>query len=116
MNYGHTFAHAYETVSGYGTWLHGEAVAAGMVSASKLAEALGRVDSAFTERQVQLLKRFQLPTVPLKDWPTDELIAAMYRDKKTEAGKLRFVLPTRMGHVELVDGVSETLVRNVLAN
>jgi 3-dehydroquinate synthase len=116
LNYGHTFAHAYETVSGYGTWLHGEAVAAGMVSASKLAEALDRVDSAFTERQVQLLKCFQLPTAPLRVWPADELIAAMYRDKKTEAGKLRFVLPTRMGHVELVDGISETLVRNILAN
>jgi len=116
LNYGHTFAHAYEAVGGYGAWLHGEAVAAGMVSASKLAEAFGRVDAEFTERQIALLKRFQLPTAPLRVWPTDDLIAAMYRDKKTEAGKLRFILPTRMGHVELVDGVSETLVRQVLSN
>ena len=66
LNYGHTFAHAYEAVAGYGTWLHGEAVAAGMVSASRLAEALGRVDAEFTERQRALLAKFHLPTAPLR--------------------------------------------------
>jgi 3-dehydroquinate synthase len=116
LNYGHTFAHAFEAVSGYGTWLHGEAVAAGMVYASMLAEALGRVDAEFTQRQRKLLQAFQLPVSIPSEWPADDLIAAMYRDKKTEAGKLRFVLPTRMGHVELVNGVAENLVRRVLAN
>jgi len=114
LNYGHTFAHAFEAVGGYGAWLHGEAVAAGMVYASTLAELLGRVDAAFTERQRELLQAFQLPTGIPEEWPAEELIAAMYRDKKTEAGKLRFILPTRMGHVELVDGVNEPLVRRVL--
>jgi 3-dehydroquinate synthase len=116
LNYGHTFAHAFEAVAGYGTWLHGEAVSAGMVYASRLAEALGRVDAAFTARQRALLQAFRLPVGIPTEWPADELIAAMYRDKKTEAGKLRFVLPTRMGHVEIVDGVPETLVRRLLAN
>jgi 3-dehydroquinate synthase len=55
LNYGHTFAHAFETVGGYGNWLHGEAVAAGMVCASRLAEKLGRIDSETTARQVRLL-------------------------------------------------------------
>ncbi len=114
LNYGHTFAHAFEAVGGYGAWLHGEAVAAGMVYASTLAELLGRVDAAFTERQRKLLQAFQLPTGIPEEWPAEELIAAMYRDKKTEAGKLRFILPTRIGHVELVDGVNEPLVRRVL--
>jgi len=116
LNYGHTFAHAFETVSGYGTWLHGEAVSAGMVYASTLAEALGRVDAGFTERQRKLLQAFRLPTNRVETWPTDDLIAAMYRDKKAEAGKLRFVLPTRMGQVELVEVVDENLLWQVLAH
>jgi 3-dehydroquinate synthase len=113
LNYGHTFAHAFETVGGYGSWLHGEAVAAGMVCASMLAERLGRIPRSFTERQQRLLSAFQLPVKPL-DWPIDNLLAVMYRDKKAQAGRLRFVLPDRLGHVELVAGVDERLVREVL--
>lgn len=116
LNYGHTFAHAFETVGGYGAWLHGEAVAAGMVCASRLAEKLGRVPADVTARQVELLAAFGLPTAPLPGWPIDAMIDVMRRDKKADAGKLRFVLPTRLGHVELVDGVPEVLVREVLAN
>jgi 3-dehydroquinate synthase len=115
LNYGHTFAHAFETLGGYGGWLHGEAVAAGMVCASRLAEKLGRVPSELTRRQVELLTKFQLPIAPKPDWPIEGMIEVMRRDKKATAGKLRFVLPTRMGHVELVDGVPEELVREVLA-
>jgi len=114
LNYGHTFGHAFETVAGYGTWLHGEAIAAGMICAGRLAERLGRVPASFTERLTRLLSAFDLPTFPLAQWSTDELIEAMRRDKKSQAGKLRFVLPTRLGHVELVDGVPESLVREVL--
>src|SRR5207245_8461227 len=62
LNYGHTFAHAFETVAGYGTWLHGEAVAAGMICASRLAERRGLIPPEVTERQRQLLARFRLPT------------------------------------------------------
>ncbi|MGL6096346.1 MAG: 3-dehydroquinate synthase [Fimbriiglobus sp.] len=114
LNYGHTFAHAFETVGGYGAWLHGEAVAAGMVCASRLAEKLFRVPADLTARQVALLEAFALPTTLKPEWPADELIAVMRRDKKADAGKLRFVLPTRLGHVELVDGVPESLVAEVL--
>ncbi|CAN5136113.1 3-dehydroquinate synthase [soil metagenome] len=115
LNYGHTFAHAFETIGGYGTWLHGEAVAAGMVCASLLAERLGRIPPDITARQDRLLRAFQLPTKPLQSWPIDELISVMYRDKKAESGCLRFVLPDRLGHVELVANVDEFLVRDVLA-
>ncbi|QEL15760.1 3-dehydroquinate synthase [Limnoglobus roseus] len=114
LNYGHTFAHAFETVGGYGAWLHGEAVAAGMVCASRLAEKLGRIPADVTERQVKLLTAFGLPLHPKAEWPIEPMIDVMRRDKKAAAGRLRFVLPTRMGHVELVDGVPEDLVREVL--
>ena len=104
LNYGHTFAHAFEAATGYGEMLHGEAVAIGMLCASRLAERLGRVDAAFTQRQHNLLTAFGLPTT-VPEVPAEELIELMYRDKKTERGKLRFVLPSRMGHVEMVRGV-----------
>jgi 3-dehydroquinate synthase len=115
LNYGHTFAHAYEAVGGYGGWLHGEAVAAGMVAASTLAERLGRIDPSLTARQVRLLEALGLPTAPNPAWDVDQLLLAMRRDKKATAAGLRFVLPTRLGHVELADGVPEGLVREVLS-
>ena len=114
LNYGHTFAHAFETVGGYGAWLHGEAVAAGMVCASRLAERLGMIGPDVTERQVRLLERFGLPTARKPDWPADALIGVMRRDKKAQAGRLRFVLPARLGEVVAVDAVDEAAVRGVL--
>jgi len=116
LNYGHTFAHAFEALCGYGELLHGEAVAVGMVCASRLAERLGRIPPEATQRQVDLLRRWELPTrlQPGRQPPTADLIACMRLDKKSLAGRLRFVLPTRIGHVELVDGVPEDAVRNVL--
>ncbi len=113
LNYGHTFAHAFEAVSGYGELLHGEAVSIGMVCASQLAARLGRIDDAMTQRQVELLQKLELPvTVP--ELNHDELIVAMQSDKKVEHGKLRFVLPTRMGHVELVGDVPSNEVAQTL--
>lgn len=114
LNYGHTFAHAFEAVGGYGAWLHGEAVSAGMICAGLLAERLGRIPKNVTKRQQRLLSAFGLPITPLK-WPIDSLLDVMYRDKKTHAGRLRFVLPDRLGHVELVSDVDERLVREILA-
>lgn len=113
LNYGHTFAHAFETAGGYGGWLHGEAVAAGMVCASRLAELRGLVPAELTARQVRLLRAFDLPTGP-KTWEADSLIATMRTDKKAVAGKLRFILPRRLGEVALFDDVPETQVRQVL--
>jgi 3-dehydroquinate synthase len=112
LNYGHTFAHAFETVAGYGAWLHGEAVAAGMVCESRLAESRGLIPAEVTSRQVRLLESFVLPVKP-EAWPIDELLAAMRTDKKNEAGKLRFVLPSRLGEVGLYE-VPEEEVRAVL--
>ncbi len=106
LNFGHTFAHAFETVAGYGTWLHGEAVAAGMACASRLAELRGLVGPDFTLRLQRLLVRLRLPGKPGR-WTAEALLATMRSDKKTEAGRLRFVLPRRLGEVALFDDVPE---------
>jgi 3-dehydroquinate synthase len=115
LNYGHTFAHAFETVGGYGGWLHGEAVAAGMVCAARLAERHGLVGPDLGRRQLALLTAFGLPTAAKPEWPIDEMIAVMRRDKKAAGGRMRFILPTRLGEVKLFDDVPELLVREVLA-
>jgi 3-dehydroquinate synthase len=114
LNYGHTFAHASEAVGGYGAWLHGEAVAAGMVCASRLAERRGLIPAEVTSRQMKLLARFGLPTERRAEWDPEALLATMRRDKKNVGGRLRFVLPTRLGHVAAFDDVPEALVREVL--
>jgi 3-dehydroquinate synthase len=106
LNYGHTFAHALESVVGYGRLLHGEAVSIGMHMAACLAYQLKRVPMSFVERQSKLLLALQLPTQFTEAEP-DRLWAAMQHDKKVEHGQLRFVLPTRFGHVELVPGISK---------
>jgi 3-dehydroquinate synthase len=114
LNYGHTFCHALETVSGYGELLHGEGVAIGMMCAARLAQRLGQVDEEFVARQRSLLVALGLPVV-LPEVDHEELLRAASHDKKVEHGRLRFVLPTRMGQVELVSDVDARDVRAVLA-
>lgn len=117
LNYGHTFAHAYETEAGYGTLLHGEAVAIGMAMAARLAARLGRIPPEIVARQDRLLAALQLPTRPDATLRRAEsLITVMRRDKKSLGGRLRFVLPARVGHVELVDDVPPELVADILEN
>ena len=113
LNYGHTFAHALEAVTDYEVLLHGEAVSIGMCCAARLAQRLGRTDAELTERQAGLLAALGLP-VNLPDVPRDRLLGQMQHDKKVEGGRLRFVLPTRLGHVELVESICEEDVQAVL--
>jgi 3-dehydroquinate synthase len=115
LNYGHTFAHAFEACTAYGKLLHGEAVSIGMQCAARLALLLGRVDSTFLERQTNLLRTLELP-LETPAIPESEILQAMQQDKKVEHGKLRFVLPTRMGHVELVHNIPAELVVQALKN
>lgn len=115
LNYGHTFAHAFEALSGYGEILHGEAVGMGMLLASRLAERMGRIDAEVTARQRRLLERLSVPTEPPSLDP-DRILETMMHDKKVEHGRLRFVLPSRLGHVELVGDVPEEHVRAALAS
>jgi len=114
LNYGHTFCHAFESVTQYGRFLHGEAVAIGMMCAARLAASMGRVDEQFISRQADLLSACKLP-LSVSDLDPEALLAAMQHDKKVEHGKLRFVLPTKLGRVELVDDVSPELVRQSLS-
>jgi 3-dehydroquinate synthase len=114
LNYGHTFAHAVEAAASYGTWLHGEAVAAGMNCAARLAERIGLIDESIAVRQQRLLRRFGLPPAEAV-WPDPQaMLALMRNDKKTLAGRLRFVLPRRLGEVALFEDVPEAEVLRVL--
>ncbi len=117
LNYGHTFAHAYEALCGYGELTHGEAVAVGMADAAKLAKLRGLVDDSLSKRQTGLLAAVGLPTHLPESCQVnaDEVLQRMKLDKKTVAGQLRFVLPTRLGHVEVFTDVTEDDVRSVLA-
>jgi 3-dehydroquinate synthase len=106
LNYGHTYGHAFEAIGEYEQFLHGEAVSAGMKCAIRLAERLGRVDAATVERHDALLAALELTTMP-PEADGQELLRLMYRDKKVASGRLRFILPDRIGHVELVDNIKE---------
>lgn len=106
LNYGHTFAHAFEAAGEYGDLLHGEAVAAGMRCAAALAVKMGMIDAEVFDRQEQLLAALNLQR-PAPGYDPEDLVQLMYHDKKVSAGELRFVLPTRIGHVELVSDVAD---------
>lgn len=115
LNYGHTFAHAFEALTGYGALLHGEAVAMGMICASRLAERLGMVPAEVTARQQQLLEQLGLPTA-MPELDPDEVLRIMAHDKKTETGRLRLILPRRIGQVEMVADVPPDSIRQVIAS
>lgn len=113
LNYGHTFGHALEALTGYDQLLHGEAVAMGMDAAARLAVALGRWDAACWQRQRRLLEALGLP----QRWPQVDLpqvMQVMQHDKKSAQGALRLILPSRLGHVELVRDVEPSLIHRVM--
>jgi 3-dehydroquinate synthase len=96
LNFGHTFGHAIETAQGYGAWLHGEAVAAGMVCAARLSERVCGLPRDETQRLTALIEAAGLPATPPKI-AADRWLELMRRDKKVEGGALRFVLLQRLG-------------------
>lgn len=114
LNFGHTFGHALETDTGYGTLLHGEAVAIGMVLAAKLSADLGRASRADAERLERLLLAFGLPTAPPPSDP-QRLLALMRLDKKNLSGRLRLILWRGVGHAEIVPDVDEAAILSRLA-
>ena len=115
LNFGHTFGHALETETGYGTLLHGEAVAIGMVLAARLSARLGMADPADAERLRALLQRFGLPFAAPHGLDADALLAHMRMDKKNRAGTLRLILWHGIGRAEIVENVDVTSVHAVLA-
>jgi len=114
LNFGHTFGHAIESGLGYGKWLHGEAVAAGMVMAADLSWRMGYIAQADVERIVALLKRAGLPTAQPGIAPA-RLLELMAVDKKTEGGKLRFVLLDGIGAASLRGDVPDGPLQQALA-
>lgn len=115
LNYGHTFGHVVETLTGYGTWLHGEAVAIGMAAVGRLAVQKGLWSEADQQRQLKLIEKAGLPVA----WPTLDQEAALRTlqgDKKVRHGRLRFVLPTRIGNVIISDEISNEDVSRCLAS
>ena len=105
LNLGHTFGHAIETASGYGNWLHGEAVAAGMVMAADLSTRLGWLPASDRDRAIALLQRFQLPVEPPRIG-AERARELMGMDKKVLEGKLRLVLLRNLGQADVVSDYS----------
>jgi len=114
LNFGHTFGHAIEAGLGYGQWLHGEAVACGMVMASDLSARLGTVPWTFVERIRSICERAGLPTRAPSLGGAERWLELMRIDKKAEGGELRFVVIEAPGRAALRP-VPETLVRETLA-
>ncbi len=107
LNLGHTFGHAIEATAGYGTYLHGEAVAIGLVMAARLSADLGRCTAAEATAVAATVRAHDLPDRLRAPLPLAPMLAAMKRDKKVRAGKLRFVLLQGVGTAVTADDVPE---------
>lgn len=112
LNYGHTIGHAIETLTDYKKYRHGEAVAMGMLYATKIAVEMGLTNKAVYERQRALFTKMGLSLNPGLD--AGDMIKILYTDKKTVAGRLRFILPLRIGEVIISDKVTEDVLYKVL--
>ena len=114
LNLGHTFGHAIEAEQGYGNWLHGEAVATGMVLASKLAVAMNLLEVSELCRIESLIKAFDLPLQAPDSMGCEDFVRHMRRDKKNIGGKLRFIVPTAIGRSEIRDDITQELLQQIL--
>ena len=113
LNFGHTFGHSIETLTNYTEYLHGEALAIGMVQAAWLSVETGRCTKDVPMRITSVLKKIGLPTQP-PDLKSKDIIKSMYHDKKTAHNKLRFILAKDIGSIEIVDDVPEIPIKAVL--
>ena len=113
LNLGHTFGHAIESAAGYGNWLHGEAISAGMVMAAALSSRLGLIKESDVERVRKLLARAGLP-VKGPEIPVERLLELMAVDKKAAKGKTRFILFNALGRAALPAEVDSRLVRETI--
>ncbi len=114
LNLGHTFGHAIETGMGYGAWLHGEAVGAGMVLAAELSAHLGWIDASAVERARKLIADAALPVEPPAELSSERFLELMAVDKKVMDGVLRLVLMKGLGHSVISDEASPEQIRAVL--
>jgi len=114
LNYGHTIGHAVESLTGYKLVNHGEAVAIGMVAAGQIAVQLRMWKPEDAERQDALIQKAGLPTKLPNVLDIEAILDSLQTDKKVEAGKVRFVLPTQIGAVTVTDQVPADVIRQVL--
>jgi 3-dehydroquinate synthase len=113
LNYGHTLGHAVEALCGYGTWLHGEAVAIGMLAAGEIAVAMGLWSEGEQNRQRALIAAAGLPLL----WPDldpQAVLTCLQGDKKVREGRVRFVLPSAIGAVQIRSDVEAGTIRQAL--
>jgi len=113
LNLGHTFGHAIEVAQGYGNWLHGEAVGAGMVMAAELSQSMGWLSEKDVERIIILIKNAGLPTVPPRI-SVEKYLELMMLDKKTKDGQINLVLQKSMGEAVLTNAYDSSKLRQIL--
>lgn len=114
LNYGHTFGHVIENETKYSTYLHGEAVAIGMVMANELAVELGLFERTEADRVKKLLEKASLPvSYEIKD--VDDFYDHFFLDKKSAKGSIKFILPDGMGNHKIVKDIDEVIVKKVLS-
>ncbi|PCJ25917.1 MAG: 3-dehydroquinate synthase [SAR86 cluster bacterium] len=115
LNLGHTFGHAIETASGYGTWLHGETVAMGMVMAADLSSRLGWLDKAQARSIRRVIEEnYGMPALPPADISVQQYLDLMSSDKKAEKGDIRFVLLRSIGDAVVEGGIDRNLLEETL--
>lgn len=115
LNFGHTFGHVIETHEGYGKWLHGEAVAAGMVQAAQLSQQMGWISEQDVQRISEVLKAAQLPIKP-PAIDTQTALGLMQHDKKVKSGQVRLILLKSVGEAVVTADFDQTLLEAVLTD
>jgi 3-dehydroquinate synthase len=113
LNFGHTFGHAIESGAGYGAWLHGEAIAAGMVMASELSQRIGNIQKSDVARVRDLLRRAGLPVAGPALAP-ERMLELMAVDKKAAKGRVRFVVLEAIGRAALRGDLAEPAIREAI--
>ena len=113
LNFGHTIGHALEAAAGYGTLLHGEAVAIGMAIECRIAMKMGLLNARAVKRINALLTRLKL-VFRMRNIEINEIFRHIHADKKSSSESLRFALPVAIGKAEIIDDVPEKIVREVL--
>ncbi|AFY40169.1 3-dehydroquinate synthase [[Leptolyngbya] sp. PCC 7376] len=115
LNYGHTLGHAVESLTHYKQFVHGEGVAIGMALAGAIAMKMSLWTNEEVQRQDALIKKAGLPIECPSHLEVKDILRTLQNDKKVRAGKVRFILPTKIGEVLITDQVSSELIQDVLA-
>jgi len=115
LNLGHTFGHAIETATGYGAWLHGEAVGTGMIMAADMSQRLGWISQQDRDRAFRLIEKAKLPTTLPDNMSEQDFMDLMLRDKKTMDGKIRLILLKSLGNAIITDDYDKNALHEMLS-